>query len=277
MAAARPVVQAREPPIFEGRPQDDVVEWLHDFGEIAEFNQWTPAQKLRQVKWALKGYAKNWYRTRDPEPVDFDEFADAIRIAFKHPAYESGMAAQLDSRKQGLDESPVIYCFEKLALCKKVDPNMAEGAKLQHLIRGMKPTLLERVYPLINFGAPNTAAFIQQVQLFDQATWIANSNGWKPDVEPSIAQFALHLTPGTSVGPSTQFVTREQLEKRLISLENNLKAEFKEGVVSLKKEIKEDVVSLFAMFSEKIDRGHQALLESVRKELNENYQSLGDN
>ena len=72
----------------------------------------------------------------DPEPNTFDAFSVDIRAAFKHPAYESGMAAQLDNRKQGIDESPVLYCYEKLNLCRKVDPNMAEGVKLQHLLRG---------------------------------------------------------------------------------------------------------------------------------------------
>ena len=100
--AARTPAPAKEPPIFEGRPQDDVIEWLQEYEDISEYNHWAPAQKLRHVKWALKGFAKNWYRMLDPEPNTFDAFSVAIRAAFKHPAYESGMAAQLDNRKQGI-------------------------------------------------------------------------------------------------------------------------------------------------------------------------------
>ena len=38
--AARAPAPAKEPPIFQGRPQDDVVEWLQDYEDISENNHW---------------------------------------------------------------------------------------------------------------------------------------------------------------------------------------------------------------------------------------------
>lgn len=268
-------IKARDPPLFEGKPHEDVVEWLQEYEDTAEFNQWSQAQKFRQVKWALLGFAKNWFRTLDPQPATFHDFSIAITNAFKHPAYESGIAAQLESRRQGMDESPVIYCYEKLNLCHKVDPNMAEGVKLQHLLRGMKPTLVERVYPSINFQAPNTAAFIQQVQLYHQASWIANSNNWSPSdttdtTPPAIPQFTLRSNPSPgSSGNLNQYVTQEQLEKRLGTMEKELKNEMSTCLDSQKKEM--------SSLLEKIEKVNQGFLESVRHELRENRSTQKDN
>ena len=146
-AVPAPVIQiqrrAKDPPCYEGKPQDDVVAWLEEYQDTADFNLWTTEESLRQVRWALTGFAKNWFRNLNPQPVTFSAFRDAIRAAFKHPAYDSGVASQLRSRNQGMDESPVMYCFEKLNLCSRVDPRMAESVKLDHLIRGMKPTLVK--------------------------------------------------------------------------------------------------------------------------------------
>ncbi len=84
-------------------------------------------------------------------------------------------------RKQGTDESPVMYCPCCVNyLCNRMDPRMTEGVKLDHLILGMKPTLVQQIYPSIDFAYPNTFpnAFVQLVQLHHQATLVANSNDW---------------------------------------------------------------------------------------------------
>lgn len=44
--APAPVIQiqrrAKDPPCFEGKPQDDVVAWLVEYQDTADFNMWTP-------------------------------------------------------------------------------------------------------------------------------------------------------------------------------------------------------------------------------------------
>ncbi len=251
--APAPVIQiqrrAKDPPCFEGKPQDDVVAWLVDYQDTADFNMWTPEESLRQVRWALTGFAKNWYRNLNPQPATFPAFCDAIRAAFKHPAYDSGVASQLRNRNQGMDESPVVYCFEKLNLCARVDPQMTEAVKLDHLIRGMKPTLVEKIYPFMNFANPDTGAFVQLVQLHHQAKWVANSNGWTPpETEQPVPQLSIG-TPGSSSHPpstpsgESSLVTQAQLtsfEKKLTAkLEKELKGELDRHKADLKTEMRE--------------------------------------
>ncbi len=145
---------------------------------------------------------------------------------------------------------------------------MTEGVKLDHLIRGMKPTLVEKLYPSIDFANPNTAAFVQLVQLHHQATWVANSNDWVPPENNQPVNQFLVGTPGTSPhSPSvldgqSKFVTQAQLtnqlenfEKQLTSkLENDLKGE----LAKHKRELGDD-------FKEIQEKGFGELLESVGK------------
>ncbi len=273
---ARAQAPAKEPPAFEGRPEDDVIEWLQEYEDTADYNHWTPAQKFRQVKWALKGFAKNWYRMLQPEPASFDAFADSIRAAFKHPAYESGIAAQLDARKQGLEESPVLYCYEKLNLCRKVDPNMAEGVKLQHLIRGMKPAMVERVYPSIDFLAPDTAAFIRQVQLYHQASWIAKTNSWThtETVDPLIPHFSLQQQqppqqpPGSSREQLT-FVTRDELERELKKQRKDVNSDLAGFKKELTNELAGELNQKLTTFQESTRKTIESIGENLYKKLSE--------
>ena len=276
--AARAQVSLREVPMFEGRPQDDVVEWLQEYRDVADFNNWTVGQRFRHVKWALKGYAKNWYRMLQPEPDTFDAFSIAIRAAFKHPAYDSGIAAELNSRRQGVDESPVLYCYEKLNLCRKVDPEMTEGVKLQHLISGMKPAMVERVYPSVNFVVPNTNAFIQQVQLYHQATWVANSNKWVPsdsvETPPSIPLFSLQQTPGTSSEQTNAFVTRDEFERELKKHRKDVDATLTTFKRDLTNDLSKELGRQLDLFRENVVESSKNAMESVAesllKKLNEN-------
>jgi hypothetical protein len=55
---------------------------------------------------------------------------------------------RLRERKQGPEESTVEFFYDVLDLCGKVDPNMAEQLKLQHLWRRIKPSLVEKFWSM---------------------------------------------------------------------------------------------------------------------------------
>ena len=273
-----PIVQiqrrVKDPPKFEGKPQDDVVAWLEEYQDTADYNLWAPEERLHHVKWALTGFAKNWYRNLNPRPATFQEFPQVIQGAFKHPAYDSGIAAQLRQRKQGIDESPVMYCFDKLNLCNRVDPRMAEGVKLDHLIRGMKPTLVERIYPFVDFAHPNSGAFVQLVQLHYQATGVANSNDWAPTgADQPVPQFLVESPRTTSQQLPGNFVTQAQLTNQLAGFEKQLTEklgkQLKEELTQYKKELKSE-------FKEMLEKGFGDLVASVGKAVRDELQQNDD-
>ena len=92
---------------------------------------------------------------------------------------------------------------------REIEPLRASGPtddridKLDHLIRGMKPTMVEKIYPFINFANPDAGAFIQLVQLHHQANWVANSNGWAPPETDQPVPHLLIASPGSSSQPTS--------------------------------------------------------------------------
>ncbi|KAK4013452.1 hypothetical protein OUZ56_026007 [Daphnia magna] len=42
-------IKQKEPPVFHGTPEEDVVSWMFRFEQIADYNKWTPEQRLRII------------------------------------------------------------------------------------------------------------------------------------------------------------------------------------------------------------------------------------
>ena len=80
-ASAQNVVQPlyqpryRDPPIFRGTAAEDVVNRVFRFEQIADYNNWNPGQRLRQIGICFEGVAEKWYcglmtRARPPATLD---------------------------------------------------------------------------------------------------------------------------------------------------------------------------------------------------------------
>ncbi|KZR95466.1 Uncharacterized protein APZ42_010812, partial [Daphnia magna] len=65
---------------------------------------------------------------------------------FQSQHYSRYQEARLRQRKQGIEESGIEYFYDVIDLCRKVDPGMTEEAKVDYLFRGLKPTLLEKIW-----------------------------------------------------------------------------------------------------------------------------------
>lgn len=270
----------KEPPIFHGTSREDVMGWLRKYRETAEYNFWTPEESLQHFKWSLEDLARDWFDSLDPVPADFEQLATAITLAFKRPAYEAGLSSQLRTRRQGVGESPVAYCYAMLALCRKVDPNMGVGEKIQFLINGMNSTMVDRIFPFINFQAPDVQAFIELVKLHDRASWVAQTTDWATENKNKGGNNAYTITSqGTNgqghshdisgQGPSQEnrFVTREELSREMMSHRKEVSAElvaFKKGLTSdLTKELDKQLIS----FRETIADSTKKTMETVGKNL----------
>ncbi|KAI9549855.1 pol polyprotein [Daphnia sinensis] len=84
---------------------------------------------------------------------------------------------------------------------------MPEQTKVRHLLRGLKPSLLEKVYPLVEHGVTNTQTLFQLVQRHSQASHLANNSDWSSKILPP--------TP-------CMFVTQEQLQKAITGVERKV-------------------------------------------------------
>jgi co-chaperonin GroES (HSP10) len=94
---------------------------------------------------------------------------------FLQDSYAGYQESRLRKRKQGINEPAAEYYYEIINLCRLMDPNMSEEAKLHHLYEGLKPTLVEKIWVL----QPKTCAdFLAAVRRHTEATELACNKGW---------------------------------------------------------------------------------------------------
>ena len=87
------------------------------------------------------------------------------------------------NRTQGIDEGTANYYYDVLDLCRIVNPVMTDANKLEYLFRGLKPSLLEKNYPL----RPQTFQdFLADVKIHTEAAVMANRRDWTKALLPPL-------------------------------------------------------------------------------------------
>ena len=226
----QPVIPPRhkDPPVFRGAADEDVVNWIFRFEQIADYNQWNPDQRLRHIGMCFEGVAEKWHcslMTRVPPPLTFDAFREELLRAFKPVNYEDHLETRLRSRVQGSGESFVDYFHDVLFMCSRIDPTMSERSKIGHLFRGLLPGTVRGIYRFIQPDSTTNDLF-REAQIFLQGEDIAAKREKSSESVPPI-QPILHMksenpsqNSDPSPGPSdSSAVSREelkQMEKRIL-------------------------------------------------------------
>jgi hypothetical protein len=179
------------PPTFQGRSDEDVLEWLTRYESIGVYNRWADADLHANFPMYLDGAARKWYRCLAVVPDDWPDVQpdpiNAIPQAlvrglrsiflreFQHENYTLFQEKKLRDRIQGLEEPTIGYFYDVLDLCRLVDGNMADLTKIEYLFRGLRPTLVEKIYPC----RPQTCAdFLALVKVYEEAANMANRRDW---------------------------------------------------------------------------------------------------
>ena len=147
MAEAR----VREPSAFHGTQEEDGQDWLERFEELADMNKWKGANKLTCVKSYLEGTARKWFRIK--KPASWEDFREKFLMAFEFKNFLFKVETRLRSRRQGLNGSIETYFYDVLSLCTQLEEEseteMSELTKVNYLLNGLTPTLLDRLWPLV--------------------------------------------------------------------------------------------------------------------------------
>jgi hypothetical protein len=77
--------------------------------------------------------------------------------------------------RKGCKRITVEFFYDVLDLCGKVDPNMAEPVKLQHLWRGLKPSLVEKFWSM---KPATTDEFLTEVKRYQEMTSKTRHEEW---------------------------------------------------------------------------------------------------
>lgn len=153
----RPLREFLAPPTFLGKKGENVVDWLKRYERVGRYNCWRDTECLENIEMYLGGAAAKWYAylvatgsvPRTWHDVGgFRGLRNALLAQFTPANYERFQEDRLRDRKQGFDEPMTEYYFDVLDMCAKVNPKMSEEAKLNYLFRGLKPSVLEKLWVL---------------------------------------------------------------------------------------------------------------------------------
>jgi hypothetical protein len=131
------------------------------------------AQKWFSYKGKAAQLAADWETAAGP-PVVIG-LKDQILRQFTPVNRDQFNETRLRERKQGPEESTVEFFYDVLDLCGKVDPNMAEQVKLQHLWRGIKPSLVEKFWSM---KPATTDEFLTEVKRYQEMTSKSRHEEW---------------------------------------------------------------------------------------------------
>ena len=136
----------------------DVDDWIAHFIYTSKCNNWEEQMQKRRIPVHLKGTAEMWYRDfaqlNEDSLVSFEdsyslaEIFNGLREAFRPKNYRSINQSALSCRLQAMDEPVAQYYYDMLRLCQKMNPRMDDMEKMTHIMRGLKPGMLEKVLVL---------------------------------------------------------------------------------------------------------------------------------
>ncbi|UYV71739.1 hypothetical protein LAZ67_9000200, partial [Cordylochernes scorpioides] len=136
----------RNPTVFSGNGKEDCGKWMKDYERIARSNCWDATMKLANAPFFLEGTAGQWYDNNEEGMDSWDMFKEMFSRTFDNSGVLLRRAKDnLQSRAQKSTESCESYIQDVLSLCRQVNPDMSQGEKVAHLMKGV----VEDVYQVI--------------------------------------------------------------------------------------------------------------------------------
>ncbi|UYV77011.1 hypothetical protein LAZ67_14002809, partial [Cordylochernes scorpioides] len=119
---------------------------MKDYERIARSNCWDATMKLANAPFFLEGTAGQWYDNNEEGMDSWDMFKEMFSRTFDNSGVLLRRAKDnLQSRAQKSTESCESYIQDVLSLCRQVNPDMSQGEKVAHLMKGV----VEDVYQVI--------------------------------------------------------------------------------------------------------------------------------
>ncbi|RWS26657.1 hypothetical protein B4U80_12952 [Leptotrombidium deliense] len=182
------------PRVFSGNQSECVEEWLERFVTIAKANGWdSDAEVMKHIAAYLDSTALYWYNdcvknSGIDKNTTFDDFAALIKSVFAPLNSNAVNYDKLMKRQMQIGENLEKYFFDKLRLCNLYDEKMNELNKINVIMRGLTPSLVERVYLM---EQKTTEELLKNLRLINEGVTFANSReDWNQSAKLQIAAIA---------------------------------------------------------------------------------------
>ena len=131
-------LQYRNPSVFKGDVGQDPNKWLKEYDRVSKFNRWDDTICLANVFFFLDGTAKQWFENNEDKLTSWEVFKIKLIEAFGETQHYAKKAEdELKYRAQSFGESTQSYIQSVLGLCHQIKPDMSEGEKVSHLMKGV--------------------------------------------------------------------------------------------------------------------------------------------
>lgn len=138
---------------FRGGVEENVQEYLTQFERVSRANGWDANKKKVILPCYLEGAALKWLENLEDSrgnELTWDEIVTGMKETFQGIAWDEQLEFKLRMRMQEENEAVEAYMQDVLNLCVKVDRDMQDSTKIKHILRGLKPSLLEKVMVMDN-------------------------------------------------------------------------------------------------------------------------------
>ena len=174
--AAKPTKVPVIPKPFKGLSTEDPEKYLIQFERVATCNNWDEDNKKKYFPVYLEGTANLWFqdysRKNNIATTTWLAITTAFRAAFMSVAKIEVAERRLSQRKQTIGESAEDYLYDMLDLCHAVDDTMQEAKVVRYIIKGLRPTFLEKV----NLADPKTISeLLEVIRKIHETKYLINS------------------------------------------------------------------------------------------------------
>lgn len=200
------------PPLFRGKADEDLEDWIRFYERYAAALNWSDTQKANNLVFTMEDEARRWYssvlrETSATRPLEtWQQWKEALRQVFAEEHVQDWAYIQLQERWQQPGETPREYVSSVLHLCSRANTAMTDMEKVRCLLRELRSEMMERV-AITNPRAPTD--FLAHLQRLTHVGAMA---------QHALAAMPTHALPGF-VASSPFFEERDSRERRSVYAE----------------------------------------------------------
>lgn len=141
------IIPPVKPTSYSGLSHENVTDFITKFNLVAKINRWRDETKINLLLTYVSGYASKWLSSymKDNPGVTWNVLEENFLKAFGQSSHKYELQNLLETRVQSDAETPLQYYYTIRNLCQQIDPAMSEELIINHTIKGLNPTLFDKI------------------------------------------------------------------------------------------------------------------------------------
>jgi hypothetical protein len=174
-----PTLKMSKVKIEKFKPGEDTVEeWIENYERQTKAHAMTASDKLNNLPCYLAGAPLKWFLAMEKEheksnenleqaekrTLRWEEVLRQLLADFKGATQQQEWHFVLRDRQQGQGENIEEYLYDVIRLCDRAEPYMTEKDKIGHVMKGLLPSVLDKISMCDNSTMSRLKANISRAQ-----------------------------------------------------------------------------------------------------------------